>query len=156
MRLSVFVLLISAFLISCSSNEEEADSAEIPSWNPKDTVIIWSADANQSTRKRLFMPEDSINMAEPLINGIHDLWPEAGVYKKDQRNDTLVIGLRNETWLTDQIGNEGAEAFLSFAALNLLELKGVNHIYFDIKPGVHAAADTWEDQDFADWKEVAR
>ena len=154
MHFSFLLIFTAAFVISCNSNEDKAESAERPSWNHTDTVIIWSADADQSTRKRLFMPEDSINIAEPLINGINDLWPEAGVYIKGQRNDTLIIGLRNETWLTDQIGSDGAEAFLSFAALNLLELKGVNHIYFDLIPGVHAAADTWEDQDFADWKEV--
>ncbi|MFN9114203.1 MAG: hypothetical protein ACK5XN_29400 [Bacteroidota bacterium] len=156
MRIFNLLIIVAAFVISCNSNEDKAESEERPPWNRTDTVIIWSADADQSTRKRLFMPQDSINIAEPLINGINDLWPEAGVYTKGQRNDTLIIGLRNETWLTDQIGNDGAEEFLSFTAMNLLELKGVNHIYFDLIPGVHAAADTWEDQDFADWKEVAR
>ena len=154
MRIVFLLILISAIVISCSSNKEEAESTERPSWSSADTIIIWSSDADQSTRKRLFIPDDSINITEPLINGINELWPEAGVYKKEQRNDTLIIGLRNETWLTDEIGNEGAEAFLSFAALNLLELKGINHIFFDIQPGVHAGADSWEDQDFADWKEV--
>ena len=154
MRLSFLLIMISAIVISCSSNEDKAESTERPSWSSTDTIIIWSSDADESTKKRLFIPEDSVNIPEPIINGINNLWSEAGVYNKGQRNDTLIIGLRNETWLTDQIGNEGAEAFLSFAAINLLELKGVNHIYFDVRPGVHAGADTWEDQDFADWKEV--
>ena len=155
MRLSNLLIIIAAFLISCRSNEDEAESAERPSWSRTDTVIIWSVDADHPSRKRLFTPEDSINIAEPLLNGINDLWPEAGIYFKGKRNDTLLVGLKNESWLTDQIGNEGAEAFLSFAALNLLELKSINHIFFDLKPGMHAGADTWEDQDFADWKLMA-
>ena len=153
MRLSVFFTLISLFVIACGSDEEEKEYKERPLWSRTDTIIIWTSDAELSTRKRLFVPEDSIDIAEPIFNGINELWPEAGVYTKGQRNDTLIIGLRNETWLTDQIGNDGAEEFLSFTAMNLLELKGVNHIYFYLIPGVHAAADTWEDQDFADWKE---
>ena len=152
MRISVLFLMITA--ISCGTDEEEKNTLEKPLWSQSDTIIIWTTDASQSIRKRLFVPEDSINIPEPLINGINDLWPEAGIYSKGRRNDTILVGLRNENWLTDQIGNEGAEAFLSFSAMNLLELKGINHIYFDLRPGVHAGADTWEDQDFADWKEV--
>ena len=154
MRIIFLLILISAIVISCSSNKEEAESTERPSWSSADTIIIWSVDAEQFTRKRIFIPEDSINIPEPLMNGINNLWPEAGVYTKGKRNDTLIVGLRNEIWLTDQIGSDGAEAFLSFAALNLLELKGVNHIFFDVQPGVHAGADTWEERDFTDWKEV--
>ena len=154
MRFFILMILAATQMIACNTEEGEAEPDERPAWNRTDTIIIWSADADQSGKKRLFVPEDSINIPEPIINGINDLWPEAGVYAKGQRNDTLMIGLKNETWLTDQIGNDGAEAFLSFAALNLLELKGINHIFFDLQPGVHAGADTWEDQDFADWKEI--
>ncbi|MFN9709799.1 MAG: hypothetical protein ACK55K_00105 [Bacteroidota bacterium] len=138
--------------LSCNqiADEETTDTPFL--WSSKDTVIVWSTDADQSTRKRLFVPEDSINIAEPILNGINELWPEAGIFLKGQKNDTLLVGLQNENWLTNEIGNEGAESFLSFAAMNLLELKGINHIYFDLTPGVHAGAETWEDRDFADWK----
>ena len=154
MRISFFLLINAAFLISCSSDEKNVETSERPSWNLTDTVIIWSADVNQSARKKIFIPDDSVNIPEPIINGINGMWPEVGIYAKGLRNDTLIIGLRNEHWITDQIGNEGAETFLSFVAMNLLELKGVNHIYFDVRPGVHAGPDTWEDEDFADWKEI--
>lgn len=137
-----------------SEKEEKDVSDQERSWQKTDTLIIWSTDAEKETCKRLFRPEDSVNIPEPLLNGIQQTWPEAGVYIKGQRGDTLVIGLKNESWLTDQIGNEGAESFLSFTALNLLELKNINHVFFDITPGMHATADTWEDQDFSEWKMV--
>ena len=152
MRLAVFFILISLFVVACSSNDEGAEYKERPLWSRTDTIILWSSDAELSIRKRLFVPEDSINIAEPILNGINELWPEAGIFLKGQKNDTLLVGLQNENWLTNEIGNEGAESFLSFAAMNLLELKGINHIYFDLTPGVHAGAETWEDTDFADWK----
>ena len=142
------------FLAACNSSEKEEGADDKPSWQKTDTLIIWSADADNETRQRLFKPDDSIPIPEPLINGIHQTWPEAGVYIKGQRVDTLIIGLKNESWLTDQIGNEGAESFLSFAAMNLLEMKGINYIYFDLLPGMHAGVDTWGDDDFADWKIV--
>ena len=142
-------------IIACNCNQQEADGEEkeVSVWSDRDTIIIWSADADKSIRKRIFTPDDSIDKAIPLINGIHKIWPEAGLFVSGQRSDTLMVGLRNERWLTDEIGNDGAESFLSFASLNLLELKGVNHIFFNITPGTHAGSDTWEDIDFADWKE---
>ena len=152
MRSICLILGLMIFLAGCDRPEKEEVSDNKLSWQKTDTLIIWSVDVANETRQRVFKPDDSILIPEPLINGIHQTWPEAGVYIKGQRVDTLIIGLKNESWLTDQIGNEGAEAFLSFAALNLLEMKGINHIYFDILPGMHAGADTWDDIDFADWK----
>jgi hypothetical protein len=154
MRLLLYFIVFSFFL-SCNSNQQEAgmEEKEVPVWSDRDTIIIWSVDAEKNMRTRIFTPEDSIDNVAPLINGIHKLWPEATLFVSGQRADTLIVGLRNEKWLTDEIGNEGAESFLSFASLNLLELKGVNHIYFNITPGTHAGSDTWEDSDFADWKE---
>jgi len=152
MRSICLIIGLMIFLAACNSSEKEEGADDKPSWQKTDTLIIWSTDADNETRQRLFKPDDSIPIPEPLINGIHQTWPEAGVYIKGQRVDTLMIGLKNESWLTDQIGNEGAESFLSFAAMNLLEMKNINHICFDITPGIHAAADTWEDEDFADWK----
>lgn len=151
-----FLLYICIFsFIACNYNQKEAEEEEkeVSVWSDRDTIIIWSVNADKSIRKRIFAPEDSIDKAAPLINGIYTLWPEAELFVHGQRSDTLIVGLRNERWLTDEIGNEGAESFLSFASLILLELKGVNHIFFNITPGIHAGSDTWEDIDFADWKE---
>ena len=150
----LFILLVGcvgAFLSCNQHTAEEATDAPLL-WSSKDTIIIWTTDADLSTRKRLYTPEDSIDIPEPLLNGINELWPEAGLFVKGQKHDTLIVGLQHENWLTDEIGNEGAESFLSFASMNLLEMKGINHIHFDLTPGMHAAAETWEDSDFADWR----
>ena len=152
MRATCLIFCLMIFLAGCVLSDNEEGSDNKLSWQKTDTLIIWSVDVANETRQRVFKPEDSVSIPEPLINGIHQMWPEAGVYIKGQRSDTLIIGLKNESWLTDQIGNEGAESFLSSAAMNLLEMQGVNHIYFDIHPGMHAGADTWENIDFAYWK----
>jgi hypothetical protein len=149
--ISVFIFALFAILSCNQKDESESDEGML--WNKNDTIVVWTSEPNKEIKKRLFQPEDSINIPEPLVNGINELWPEAGLFVKGQRIDTLIVGLQNENWLTDEIGNEGAASFLSFAALNLLELKGINRIYFDLTPGVHAGAETWEDSDFADWKE---
>jgi hypothetical protein len=153
--LIIVMKIILLFIIACNCNRQQAGKDEDSSsyWSDRDTIIIWSVDAEKNMRTRIFTPEDSIDNAAPLMNGIHKLWPEARLFVSGQRSDTLIVGLRNERWLTDEIGNEGAESFLSFASLNLLELKGVNHIFFNIIPGTHAGSDTWESSDFADWKE---
>jgi hypothetical protein len=148
-----YSFLFSIIACNCNQNNAGSEDKEGSVWSDRDTIILWSVDAEKNIRTRIFTPEDSIDKATPLINGIHTLWPEARLFVSGQRSDTLIVGLRNERWLTDEIGNEGAESFLSFASLNLLELKGVNHIYYNITPGTHAGSDTWESSDFADWKE---
>lgn len=156
MRTTCLIFSLMILLAGCDLSDKEEGSDNKLSWQKTDTLIIWSVDAANETRQRVFKPDDSVSIPEPLINGIHQMWPEAGVFIKGQRTDTLVVGLKNESWLTDQIGNEGAEAFLSFAALNLLEMKNINHVYFDITPGMHAASDTWQDDDFVDWKVIKK
>ncbi|MFN4285644.1 MAG: hypothetical protein ACK4E8_06720 [Lacibacter sp.] len=123
-------------------------------WFATDTVVVWNCDAAAESRTRVYKPSDSVPMPQPLINGINKIWPEPVMELVALRHDTVEVTLKNPAWLTGKSGNAGAEQYLSFAALNLLETKGVHYVHFNFPRGAHAGPSVWSGADFSDWKTI--
>ncbi len=151
-------LLFLAVLISCNNEasttvkENENDTSQIQRWFDTDTLLVWDCSAEDHTKKRIFHPSDSITSALALVNGVNKTYAEVKLSFDHISNDTMYVTIPKANWLTDQAGNTGAEQYLAFAALNLLEMKGVNHINFLFEGGAHARPSTFTDLDFDDWK----
>mgnify|MGYP001809571189 CR=1 FL=1 len=94
-------------------------------WFETDTLVVWNCDAASQQRTRIFFPADSVPLVQPFLNGINKTWPEVQLVKKEQRQDTLVVAVYNSSWLSNRSGDSGPEQYMAFAALNLLEIKGV-------------------------------
>lgn len=149
-------LLFLAVMISCnndaSTSVKENDSSQIQKWFDTDTLLVWDCSAEDHTKKRIFHPSDSITSAQALVNGVNKTYAEVKLTFDHISNDTMYVTIPKANWLTDQAGNTGAEQYLAFAALNLLEMKGVNHINFLFEGGAHARPSTYTDLDFDGWK----
>lgn len=77
--------------------------------------------------------------AQQLIDMLN--FQNAGkVYLKyiELSGDTLSVKIDDSTYLTQQMGTTGADAYLSVATYTLTELDYVNNIYFDFAEGDHA------------------
>jgi hypothetical protein len=148
------IQLAAAILLFVACNTT-TDKSETPQhWFENDTLIIWNCDASKETKERIFTPADSVNIIQPFINGINKTWPEVQLKLSFIRNDTAFVNIQNTEWLNNKSGSTGAEQYLSFAVLNLLETKGIRFIRFSIPAGTHAGPDTWSSADFADWKQL--
>ena len=146
-----FVALVVACNNEASKEPGAADATPPQQWFVTDTVIVWDCSAEDKDRKKIFSPRDSVTVPEALINGVNKTYSEIKIEFDRLTADTLFVKIPNATWLTDRAGNTGAEQYLSFAALNLLETKGVKYVHFDFTPGVHARPSTWSMTDFSDW-----
>lgn len=144
------------FFVACGtqSDENEIANTGLPTqqWFTNDTALVWNCDASIQIRTRIYLPADSVPYVQPFINGINKTWPEPQLELVALHGDTVEVTLKNPSWLTGKSGNMGAEQYLSFAALNLLEAKGVKYVHFNIPRGAHAGASVWSIADFADWK----
>ena len=149
---AICLLLLLACNNGTSEKEEMKFTPPVAQWFETDTVVVWNCDAATEQRTRIFSPADSVPLIQPFLNGINKTWPEVQLVKKEQRQDTLVVTILNSEWLSNRSGNSGAEQYLAFAALNLLEIKGIKVVQFDFQPGVHARPGTWTVADFTDWK----
>jgi hypothetical protein len=147
-RLSIFLLLI--LILGCRDKTNR--SGYQTKWFDTDTLLFWDADAETQTRKRIFTPADSISLIQPVVNGINRIWPEPQLTFKQQTTDTLHLDFKNPLWLTEQSGDAGSEEYFYFAAMNLLEIKGVKVVCFDVPTGSHATSTCWKREDFSSWK----
>lgn len=142
-------------LAACNNDTAERKPSVIgpqpQQWFADDTIVVWNCDATTQSCTRIFTPADSVPLAQPFINGINKAWPEPFMQLVAVRNDTVEVSLLNASWLTGRSGNTGAEQYLTFAALNLLEVKGVDYVHFNIPRGAHAGSSVWSNADFSDW-----
>ncbi|MEQ1797618.1 MAG: hypothetical protein ABL872_06680 [Lacibacter sp.] len=154
----VTAIMFLALVISCnneaSTDKKQSNETATPpqQWFETDTLLVWDCTAEDRSRKKIFAPRDSVNVPQALINGINKTYAEVKLSFDHISNDTLYVSIPKAEWLTDRAGNAGAEQYLTFAALNLLETKGINHVDFVFASGAHARAATWTDLDFTDWK----
>jgi glutaredoxin len=148
-----FVALVVACNNEAPNDSKAAADAEPPQqWFVTDTVIVWDCSAEAREKKRIFSPKDSVTVPQAFVNGINKTYTEINIQFDRISNDTAFVKIPDAMWLTDRVGNSGAEQYLSFAALNLLETKGVHYVHFDFVAGVHARPATWSVRDFGDWK----
>ena len=154
-RLST-ILLCCVLVTGCKNDDRDKEELKftppVVQWFETDTLVVWNCDAASHQRTRIFFPADSVPLAQPFLNGINKTWPEVQLVKKEQRQDTLIVTVYNSSWLSNRSGDSGPEQYLAFAALNLLEIKGVRVVQFDFEAGVHARPGSWTTADFADWK----
>jgi hypothetical protein len=151
----LITLCLVALVVACNNEApKEPASAEAnppQQWFVTDTVIVWDCSAEDKIRKKIFAPKDSVTVPEAFINGINKTYSEIKIEFDRLTADTLFVKIPDATWLTDRAGNTGAEQYLSFAALNLLETRGVKYVHFGFTAGVHARPSTWSMKDFSDW-----
>lgn len=157
MKHYLLLLFLAAAIIGCNNEASKepdvaADAHQPQQWFATDTVVIWDCSAEEEMRKRIYAPLDSVTVAQALINGVNKTYGEMKLEFDRLAGDTLYVKIPDASWLTERAGNTGAEQYLSFAALNLLETKAVKFVHFNFTAGVHARPTTWSEKDFADWK----
>ena len=153
----LLTLCLVALVVACNneaSNETKAAAnAEPPQqWFVTDTVIVWDCSAETKVKKKIDGYKDSVTVPQAFVNGINKTYNEIKLEFDRMSSDTVFIKIPDATWLTDRAGNSGAEQYLSFAALNLLETKGMHYVHFEFTAGAHARPATWSRKDFSDWK----
>ncbi len=150
----MFLALMFSCNNSASTDKKQGNEAatQPQQWFETDTLLVWDCTAEDRSRKKIFSPKDSVTVPQAFINGINKTYAEVKLTFDHMSNDTLFVSIPKAEWLTDRAGSAGAEQYLTFAALNLLETKGINHVDFLFASGAHARAATWTDLDFSDWK----
>ncbi|RXK60714.1 hypothetical protein ESA94_09635 [Lacibacter luteus] len=159
MKQYLLLLFFIAAVLACNNEASKEQDAKLSNevnqpqqWFATDTVVVWDCSAEDKTKKRIYAPIDSVTEPKALINGVNKTYSEIKLEFDHLSGDTLFVKIPAAEWLTERAGNSGAEQYLSFAALNLLETKAIRYVHFDFTAGVHARPTTWSGKDFSDWK----
>ncbi len=111
-----------------------------------DTHYFWSSDIDPKKglvmiKNRPIAP-DSLT-AKSIVQIMNDQYPDIHLILKKISNDSIFITIPKSTYLTQQTGSSGAEAYLAELTYNLTEIKGINFVDVRFKKGDHAEPGTY-------------
>jgi hypothetical protein len=161
MKKFLFLLLMITVILSCNTKQPEktvstddttsfvttTDTATIN----KDSHYFWSSDAE--SQKGLVMiksrplPTDSLTETN-IIQILNEAYPEIPLSFIKVSNDSIFLKIKKSSYLTEQLGSTGADAYIAEVTYNLTELKGINFVDIRFKEGDHASPGTYSRTDF--------
>jgi len=151
-----FILLVFfTCTFSCKDFKNEAPADEPletydikPELKPSDSVAyrkallpVWEYNYDPGVEMPIKLREvDSESVTVQLLIDVMNFQYQGKVYMKyvQLSGDTLYVKIDESTYLTQQMGTMGADAYLSEATFTLTELEYVNQIHFDFLEGDHA------------------
>jgi uncharacterized lipoprotein NlpE involved in copper resistance len=164
MRKSILFLSTAIFIFSCNSKQDKQPEAIVDSTQHTGTVItdtsalkdshyFWSTRVDQKNglvmERSLPLDEASISMMG-MIDTMNIIYPEILVKFVKTSNDTAFVRIPKSNYLTANIGSAGAEGYMAELVYNITEVKGINYVQVNFKPGDHAEPGTYARTDFID------
>ncbi|MBN8686641.1 MAG: hypothetical protein J0M10_06475 [Chitinophagales bacterium] len=136
--LPVFILFLSA----CGNNDTE------PEVLPATEISLWKANLDSGL----------LRMEKQVVPGLDTITTESivsymsGVNFKPEyvktSGDTLYLRIADATYLTQQMGSSGAEAWLAELVYNCTEIPGIRFVNLDFEEGDHAQPGTYRRESF--------
>jgi len=131
--------------LSTQSKEVENTSAQLP----------YEVNYNEETG-RFSIVENSEAEAtslngEVLVNALKKKYPEIDIRVGDKRNDTLDVFIDDASYLTQNIGTAGANAYMAEATFAFTTLDSIKTVNFIFEAGDHASPGAYQRSDFDDF-----
>jgi len=131
--------------LSIQSNEAESTSAELP----------YEVSYNEETGRFSIVenPEPAAASLDGkiLVNALKSKYPEIDLRLGDRRNDTLDVYIDDASYLTQNIGTAGANAYMAEATFAFTSLDSVKTVNFIFEAGDHASPGAYQRSDFDDF-----
>lgn len=157
---TLLLIILAAAVISCNRKQpdiqpqapalvvaETKDSSGVMN----DSHFFWTADLDQEDglvmKKLVPISKDSLSVAN-MISRMNDEYPEIQLKYKGISNDTIFLKINKSSYLTQQMGSSGAEAYLAEVTFNMTELDGVSAVGLSFKAGDHAGPAVYTRTDF--------
>ncbi|GAB2832282.1 hypothetical protein [Ferruginibacter profundus] len=166
MKKNIVLMSVFAILFSCNTKKTENEAAHNDTIAPvahadtaaiiKDSHYFWEAELSATGPgldmiKTRPIPADSLT-APAIIALLNKETPEIQLSYKKISGDTIFIKIPNSTYLTQQMGTSGADAYLAGLVYNLTEVTGINYVDVRFREGDHAAPGTYARTDFVKTK----
>lgn len=165
------ILLLALLFIQCNEGptEQQADKNEAAGESPggdtsmpgDDTAVIqgtsllmWIVDHDAGTKRRNPAFKDEYLVADSVIKGLNEEYPDIRLEKVKMKGDTLVTKIADATYLTERMGSSGSASYLADAIINLTAISGVKYLQMDFEEGSHASPGVWTAADVSDFREI--
>jgi hypothetical protein len=118
-----------------------------------DSHYFWSTRVDQKNglviERSLPLDEASVSLMG-MIDTMNIIYPEIAVKFVKSSGDTAFLKIPKSIYLTTHIGSTGAEGYMAELVYNVTEVKGINYVQVNFKPGNHAEPGTYSRTDFID------
>jgi hypothetical protein len=138
------------FFLSNCQNEKQADKNNSPlekqplqaRESDKTLDVPWNAVYNDST-KLLEIKKNPVahpgNLSEQdIIDALNLKYPQIKIEAVLREGNKAIVSIKDATYLTQELGSTGAQAFLAEATYSLTEVEGIEAVEFRFEPGDHA------------------
>ncbi|TCK85814.1 hypothetical protein [Albibacterium bauzanense] len=164
LRIKFFLLVLSTLILlngcmtDSSENNEVADTLSTQSNEEVENVsaqLPYEVNYNEETGRFSIVenPETettSLN-GETLANALKNKYPEIDLRLGDRRNDTLDVYIEDASYLTQNIGTAGANAYMAEATFAFTSLDSIKAVNFIFEAGDHASPGAYKRSDFDDF-----
>jgi hypothetical protein len=125
----------------------KADSGNVK----EDSHYFWTSELDSRLglimKKTFPVKNDSLN-AGNMIQMLNKAYPEIRLEFIKVSNDSIFVRIRKSSYLTQQMGSSGADAYLAEMTYNLTELNGINYVDIRFPEGDHASPGVYSRTDF--------
>ncbi len=147
------------FLISCQSEPSKTGEETTPVVDTKvlakKLVLPWNVVINDSTHFMEIRKDPASDMTnlgpKDVIDALNLKHPQIKLAWVKQTGSKAFIKIIDASYLTQQSGTLGAQAYLAEVTYSLTELQGIAAVDFSFDEGDHAIPGTYTRDDFADF-----
>lgn len=164
LRIKFFLLALSILTVlngcmtDSSETNEVTDTLSTQSTESIDDVsaqLPYEVNYSEETGRFSIVENPEIETAslngKMLTNALNKKYPEIDLRLGDKRNDTLDVYIDNASYLTQNIGTAGANAYMAEATFAFTSLDSIKTVNFIFEAGDHASPGAYQRSDFDDF-----
>jgi hypothetical protein len=140
-----YLALSSLILFSCQSEPSKTTDLKEKSINidhQKFLMLPWNVQVNDSTNTLEIRRDSNANVSnlkpEDMVDALNLKYPEIKLSWNRIEGNKAFVSIDDASYLTQQSGSEGAQAYLAEATYSLTELAGIVAVNFSFEEGDHA------------------
>lgn len=164
LRIKLFLIICSVLILlnGCMNDSSENKNEVIDTLSTQSnkientsTQLPYEVNYNEETGRFSIVENPETETAslnrEVLINVLKNKYPEIDLHVGDKRNDTLDVLIDDASYLTQNIGTAGANAYIAEATFAFTALDSIKTVNFIFEAGDHASPGTYQRSDFDDF-----
>lgn len=141
---------LAILLLANCRNEKPGEQQNIQAETPppaaseaeKTLDVPWIAEFNDSTqlleiKKNPVAHPENLN-EQDIIDALNLKFPEIKLEALSHKGNIAIVQIKNATYLTEEMGSTGAQAYLAEATYSLTEIEGISAVDFRFTAGDHA------------------
>lgn len=155
MKILKYVFLAFFSFAACQSEPSKTVTTpekEVNMDSKKTLVVPWNVQIDESTHELKISRDPAADMANlqpaDIVDALNLKYPEIKLQWVKLDGDKAFVSIADATYLTQQAGSEGAQAYLAEATYSLTELKEIAAVEFAFEEGDHARPGVYKRTDF--------